>query len=535
MTTPPAAETPKGGLARAARHHPGRIVTESGSLAPVSVVEMMESPALLGPWFSGPSWDNHKIILKGAHALPMTAAEVEQFRALAHRDPPRKRVRELWEAIGRRGGKDSIASLLVSHAAVFGDYRGRLRPGEAAVCMLLAPDRETAKVCLGYVRAYFEQVAALRGLVTKWNADGLELSNGSIIAVHTNSYRLVRGRTLACAVFDEVAFWRSEESATPDVETLRACLPGLATLRGCGAMLVGISSPFGKSGLLWDKFRRHHGEDDDDVLFVKGPSIAFNSTLDPAEIEAAIEADPEAAASEWLGEFRSDVSAFVDAAVIETLVPRGVHEIGPSVGPFFYGGTDPSGGSADSFTVAIARLIDGKVELCALREARPPFSPETVVAEYCALLKTYGIDQIRGDRYAGEWPREQFAKHGVTYYPTDKPKSREILPALNGGKIQLLDHQRLISQFCGLTRMTARGGRDSIDHAPHARDDLSNAATIALLSALSQVGGPMVFPDFAGVADMVSHHDPHTSSSSRTGSDLSTFNPLLSGNFEPSW
>src|SRR5690349_20899229 len=72
----------------------------------------------------------------------------------------------------------------------------------------------------------------------------------------------------------------------------------------------------------------HHGEDDDDVLFVKGPSIAFNSTLDPAEIEAAIEADPEAAASEWLGEFRSDVSAFVDAAVIETLVPRGVHEIG---------------------------------------------------------------------------------------------------------------------------------------------------------------------------------------------------------------
>ena len=37
------------------------------------------------------------------------------------------------------------------------------------------------------------------------------------------------------------AFWRDENSATPDVETYNAVEPGMATM--AGAMIVGISSP----------------------------------------------------------------------------------------------------------------------------------------------------------------------------------------------------------------------------------------------------------------------------------------------------
>src|SRR5215831_17544223 len=49
-----------------------------------------------------------------------------------------------------------------------------------------------------------------------------------------------------------------------------------------------------------------------------------------------------------------------------------------------------------------------------------------------------------------------------------KPKSdlyRDLLPAINSRKIDLLDHPRLLTQLVGLERRTARGGRDSIDHA----------------------------------------------------------------------
>jgi len=99
-------------------------------------------------------------------------------------------------------------------------------------------------------------------------------------------------------------------------------------------------------------------------------------------------------------------------------------------------------------------------------------------AEFAALLRTYWVSEVTGDRYAGEWPREQFRKHGVAYRVSDKAKSdlyRDALPALNAGTVELLDHPRLVAQLLHLERRTARGGRDSIDHPPHGHDDLANA------------------------------------------------------------
>ena len=50
-----------------------------------------------------------------------------------------------------------------------------------------------------------------------------------------------------------------------------------------------------------------------------------------------------------------------------------------------------------------------------LREHRPPFSPEGVVAEFASTIRNYRCSQTFGDRYAGEWVKEQFRKHGVHY------------------------------------------------------------------------------------------------------------------------
>jgi hypothetical protein len=114
---------------------------------------------------------------------------------------------------------------------------------------------------------------------------------------------------------------------------------------------------------------------------------------------------------------------------------------------------------------------------------RPPFSPESVVEEFVHVLRSYRIDRVYGDRYAGEWPRERFREHGVIYEPAEKTKSdmyRELLPLLNSRRVELLEHPRLINQLCSLERRTARGGRDSIDHPPGQHDDIANAAAGAL-------------------------------------------------------
>ncbi len=63
---------------------------------------------------------------------------------------------------------------------------------------------------------------------------------------------------MAGAVVDESAFLRSDESALPDLELARALRPALLTLNGL--MLV-ISSPHRKVGLLHDGYKRYFGND----------------------------------------------------------------------------------------------------------------------------------------------------------------------------------------------------------------------------------------------------------------------------------
>jgi hypothetical protein len=99
-----------------------------------------------------------------------------------------------------------------------------------------------------------------------------------------------------------------------------------------------------------------------------------------------------------------------------------------------------------------------------LGEGCPPFSPEAVTNEFATLLKSYHISLVRGDRYAGEFPRELFRKHSIACRCAEKTKSdiyRDLLPALNSGTIILPRSDRLVKQLVGLERRTTRGGRDS--------------------------------------------------------------------------
>ena len=96
----------------------------------------------------------------------------------------------------------------------------KLRPGEKATVACLACDREQAKIVLNYVRSYFDLVPPLAQMVVRRSADGLELSNDVTIEVGTNSFRSVRGRAFLLTILDEVAFYRDENSARPDVSRL---------------------------------------------------------------------------------------------------------------------------------------------------------------------------------------------------------------------------------------------------------------------------------------------------------------------------
>jgi hypothetical protein len=163
-----------------------------------------------------------------------------------------------------------------------------------------------------------------------------------------------------------------------------------------------------------------------------------------------------------------------------------VHER-PYSGQFKYSGfVDPSGGSSDSFALAISHQECEQVFHDVVREIKAPFAPSVAVEEFAGVLKSYRITRVQGDYYAGQWPTEAFAKHGIKYEPCSVRKSdlyRDVLPLLNSGRVRLLDNARVRSQFVNLERNTSRGGRDIIDHPKGSHDDVANAVAGALLAA----------------------------------------------------
>ena len=372
--------------------------------------------------------------------------------------------------------------------AAFKDWRPFLGPGEIGTIMIIAADRKQSRVIMRYCCGLLKSVPMLRQLIDGETQESIQLRNRVCIEVHTASFRSTRGYTIVAGLLDEVSFWPVDESSSsPDVEVLNAIRPGMSTIPG--AMLLCASSPYARRGALWDAHHKHYGKDDDPILVWQSPTRDMNATVPQSIIDAAVEEDPARAAAEWSAQFRVDVESFVSREAVDLCVALDVHERAPMSSVRYYGFVDPSGGSADSMTFAVGHREGDVVVLDALRERKPAFSLEDVVSEFAELLKSYRITKITGDRYAGDWPRERFREHGVSYEPAQKPKSdlyRDLLPAINSRKLDLLDHPRLLTQLVGLERRTARGGRDSIDHAPGAHDDLANA--VAGLAAATNRG-----------------------------------------------
>src|SRR6476620_5349856 len=124
----------------------------------------------------------------------------------------------------------------------------------------------------------------------------------------------------------------------------------------------------------------------------------MNPTLDPVVIEQAYADDPQAAAAEYGGEFRSDIASFVDRDKVMACIETGRTERGRLDGMRYHGFCDPSGGSKDSFSAAVAHAEGGDVILDRTVEIRAPFDPGAAVGEVVAMLREFGLGKIVGDR-----------------------------------------------------------------------------------------------------------------------------------------
>jgi hypothetical protein len=465
----------------------------------VTILQAMRDPNLFGRWFSGPSWDRWRVFLAALFGLKMNAAQLSVYRAHTGRQAaPDKPCREAWCVAGRRAGKSRVAALVAVYLAALRDWRPHLAPGEVATVMVLAADKRQARTIFRYCRALLTDVPLLRPLLIGETRETLTLSNGACIEIHAISQARTRGYSLAAALLDEACFWPvgDGDTALTDAETVQALRPALATLPG--SLLLAISSPWAKRGVMYEQHAKYHGVDGGvdgaPVLTWLAESTAMNPELDKAVVAEAMAADAVAARTEWGGAWRDDISGYLSREQASANTVSGRQSLRPMEGVRYVGAVDAAGGSgSDSMTMAIAHAdADGRAILDLCVERRPRFSPPAVAAEFSAILKQYRVSCAQADRYAGDWPVAEFAKHGITIEPCKRNRSEcylELLPLLTAQRVELLDDARLIGQLTALERRAGRL-RDIIDHPPGQHDDVANAAAIALLAAQAE---PLVF------------------------------------------
>lgn len=472
---------------------------------------------------SGPSRAAWRVLWKVADGLALDPDEVAVFqRHTGRTTPPTDPAREVWCIAARRSGKSEQTVARACWRAISRDWSAVLSRGERGVIPIIAADRDQARNTLAYLKglardplvAPFVATDKVRGREEpRILRDRVEFKTGVDIVVRTCSYRTTRGYTLIDCIGEELSFWSTEGAGDVDTEVLNAVRPAMLTTRRYGARLTAITTPYARRGEVWKAYERAWARDDSTTLVWVADTLSMNPTVDAAEIEEAFAEDPQVAASEYgtdgLVSFRSDVEAYISREAIEACTIPGRLELPAVNGIRYQAFVDPSGGSSDSFTLAIAHAESNRAVLDCVREIRPPFSPDSAVGELVETLKAYRIISVVGDAYAGEWPRERFRVRGIEYRRSERSKSdcyREWLPMVNAARCELLSHPKLRTQALALERRTGRGtGKDTVDHRPGAHDDLINAVAGVLVLVGSREPGTI------GPGDLLFGSDDGTS------------------------
>jgi hypothetical protein len=173
---------------------------------------------------------------------------------------------------------------------------------------------------------------------------------------------------------------------------------------------------------------------------------------------------------------------------------------------------------AHSIGVAFRDKTTGHAVSACARELKSA-DTESVVSEFAAILKSYRLTYVYGDRYGAQWVADAFKRHGIDLRKSPHDRSElylNLLPALNAGRVKLLDLARMRSQLLALERRTIRGtGRDKIDHPTAGADDLINSVAGSLVMcaantdrdfAMIDSGGRMIYSE-AGVVKVVQLDD----------------------------
>jgi hypothetical protein len=419
---------------------------------------------------------------------------------------------------GVRSGKDMVASALSLWEGIFGMHAEVAAVGEVPVIVCVAQDRAAAvHVFLNYVKGYIRHSALLADQVAKVRRDSVELKSGVHVRAYPSTDSAMLGISSPMIVLDEIAAWPSDPGLqNNDVAIYRALRSRQGSFRSATRAFI-LSTPRGQAGVLYDAFRDFGRQDPNSRTLLWSSSTAEMNPIFSRDLLAREQKrDPHGFSQYYEATFGISERSFLDAVWIANAVrefDQLVYE--PASGRTWGAACDWSGGSerGDSTAMAVGfrehvdgldRIVVAKVQVWDLARGEN-WNPETIAEQMTAILKSYGLRNIWGDRYAAGFIRSAFERRGITYSNPvkrtlkgatdgwqqgkylDEPLDRSALyltalPFFASGQIVIPNNVRLLKELGDLERKTT--GKETVDHPAGQHDDVANAvcACIAKLS-----------------------------------------------------
>ena len=320
----------------------------------------------------------------------------------------RSGARTIVLRLGRRSGKSRIAALIAVFEAVVNasTHLASVPPGERPLVAVLANSQDQGRQVFAMI-VHFLQAPGLRDLVVgEPSRYQLSLTTGIDIEVLPASGRSARGRTICCAVLDELAHAVDGEgrllSPQAASELWQAIEP--ATLQFAAGKVVCISTPKYAAGLFHRLCQLAETGQHPGLWSYAAATAEVNPTIPASEFAAAQAMDPDLYRREWLAEFDATTGALYDADLIESAVVRRP-PLDPLPGTRYVVSTDPAY-SADAWACVVGHEDHGRLivdrSLAWQGTRAKPLDHAAILGSIADLSRAFRNAVVRTDQYAAQ-------------------------------------------------------------------------------------------------------------------------------------
>lgn len=364
-----------------------------------------------------------EVILRSQYGLPLDAKQMILYEQLTQQSKEHEPGVEKMEgnyAIGARGGKSTMVSIIAAYEATRDRWRQYLQPKEIGYVVIIATRLQQAEdIIQAKCAGLMLDSPKLKRLVKQTTKTQIELKNGITIASFPCNSLAARGYPIICLIFDELAHYRIEGPKADEL-IYNALHPRISQFPQAKCMK--ISTPLAKQGLFWNEF--DEGFKVPGRLTIQAPTRIVNPVIPQGFIDKEYERDPDNAEREFGAVFSETAVGFFAGCgkKLDLCFQEPDEDMPYKSSEVYFAAADQSGlAGKDRFGFGISHkdTRSNKIVVDCVRQWETE-DADWIMEEILAIMTRYHTRDIDIDRYAQGWVENALNKRGLVANVRDR-------------------------------------------------------------------------------------------------------------------